>query len=601
MIKGWVDLARVHVGAAVTGTGASGGGDQPAFSYEAAGSDSGHAAGAGGWVVCSGRASFRGSEAQNLARNGGDAAAWLHLLSTRGVRALDEAAGAFALAYLDLRSATLILATDRFAVRPLCYSLEGDRLSFSSRADGVPRLHSAEIDVQALFEYIYFHVIPTPSTVFRGVHRLRGGQAVVANAGSLHAPLYWTPKFAPEHGPRLADLEREFLDIIRAGVVREAQGRKTACFLSGGTDSSTVTGMLAQAIGAAPDAYSIGFDAQGYDEMQFARIAARHFGARHHEYYITPGDLVSGIPRVARHYDQPFGNSSAVPAFYCASQALDDGFDCMLAGDGGDELFGGNSRYAKQRVFAVYDGLPSALRRTVIEPLALGMPLWSKVPLLKKGVSYVRQARLPMPERMETYNLLERLGVNQALTPRFMEAVDAGRPRQQQREVYDESGADLINAMLAFDWKYTLVDNDLPKVCGTADLAGIAVAFPLLTAELTDFSLRLPPSLKVRGLTLRYFFKRALRDFLPQEILRKRKHGFGLPFGPWLLADAALQELAADSLAGVVDRGLIRQAFVDELLGSRVREVPGYYGGMVWVLMMLEQWLRQRAPAFRLG
>jgi asparagine synthase (glutamine-hydrolysing) len=457
----------------------------------------------------------------------------------------------------------------------------------------------AEIEPQALFEYLYFHVVPTPATVFRGVYRLRGAQAVVATADAVRTLMYWRPQFAPDCAPRLADLEREFLDIVRAGVVREAEGRKAACFLSGGTDSSTVTGMLAQAIGAAPDAYSIGFDAQGYDEMGYARIAALRFGARHHEYYVTPSDLVQGIPLVARHYDQPFGNSSALPAYFCARQAVGDGFDWMLAGDGGDELFGGNSRYAKQRVFAAYHALPEALRHGVVEPLVLGMDLWSHVPLLKKGVSYVRQAHLPMPERMETYNLLERLGMQKALTPRFLESVDAARPRQQQREVYGESQADLINAMLAYDWKYTLVDNDLPKVCGTADLAGVGVGFPMLTDELTDFSLRLPPTLKVRGLTLRYFFKRALRDFLPEEILRKKKHGFGLPFGPWLLTDSALHGLAADSLAGIVERGLVRREFVDELLGARVHEVPGYYGGMVWVLMMLEQWLRQRAPSYR--
>lgn len=604
MIKGWVDLARVRqarAGAPGEATGAAAHSEGPVFSLEANGPDSGRAADEFGLVVCTGRAQFRSSETQRRAQTEGDAAVWLQLLASRGERALDEAGGAFALAYLDLRSATLILATDRFAIRPLCYSVEGDRLSFASRADAVPRRQPAEIDPQALFEYLYFHVIPTPATVYRGVHRLRGAQAVIATAGAVRAPLYWMPRFAPERPPHLADLEREFLDIIRAGVAREAEGRKTACFLSGGTDSSTVTGMLGQTLGAAPDAYSIGFDAQGYDEMSYARIAARHFGARHHEYYITPADLVQGIPIVARHYDQPFGNSSALPAYYCASQALGDGFQCMLAGDGGDELFGGNSRYARQRVFAAYHALPNALRRSVIEPMALGMPLWSQVPLLKKGVSYVRQARLPMPERMETYNLLERLGVAQALTPGFLETIDVGRPRQQQREVYAESGADLVNAMLAFDWKYTLVDNDLPKVCGTANLAGIGVGFPLLTAELTDFSLRLPASLKVRGLTLRYFFKRALRNFLPQEILRKSKHGFGLPFGPWLLADPALHALAADSLGGVVERGLVRREFVDELLGARVREVPGYYGGMVWVLMMLEQWLRQRAPAYRLG
>jgi asparagine synthase (glutamine-hydrolysing) len=172
---------------------------------------------------------------------------------------------------------------------------------------------------------------------------------------------------------------------------------------------------------------------------------------------------------------------------------------------------------------------------------------------------------------------------------------------QQQRAVYTATPAGLVNAMLAYDWKYTLADNDLPKVCGTAELAGVEVAFPLLADELVDFSLRLPAQLKVRGLTLRWFFKHALRGFLPEAILRKRKHGFGLPFGPWLLTDRKLFETASDSLAHLADRGIVARPFVEQLLASRVREVPGYYGGMVWVLMMLEQWLRQRAPSFRVA
>ncbi|MFN0303279.1 MAG: asparagine synthetase B family protein [Burkholderiales bacterium] len=607
MIKGWIDLRSLQDTALPSaGFDPKSASDAqrvevPGVEIAVDGRDTGFACDATSIVACEGRPNFVDAEIERVAREEGVEVAWLRLMREHGERGLGMVRGAFAMVFVDLISPRVILAGDRFAIRPLCYSFANGRISFASRADAVWAAGEPQIDPQALFEYLYFQVIPTPATVFRGVHRLRPAQVVVATPAGVNVHSHWTPKFVPDRGRRLADLENEFLDIVRAAVVREADTRRTACFLSGGTDSSTLTGMLAQALGDAPDAYSIGFDAQGYDEMAFARIAAKHFGARHHEYYITPSDLIESIPKVARHFDQPFGNSSALPAYYCARQAAGDGFERMLAGDGGDELFGGNSRYAKQRVFAIYHEIPEALRRRLVEPLALGMDLWSRLPLIKKAVSYVRQARLPMPERMETYNLLDRLGIEQMLAPRFIECIDAQLPRRQQREVYAETSADLVNSMLAYDWKYTLADNDLPKVCGTAEMAGIGVGFPLLSDELTDFSLRLPPSLKVRGLTLRYFFKRALREFLPAEILRKSKHGFGLPFGPWLLSDRALFRLAAESLAGTVERGLVRREFVDALLGARVREVPGYYGGMVWILMMLEQWLQQHAPNYRLG
>jgi asparagine synthase (glutamine-hydrolysing) len=552
-------------------------------------------------VACDGRPRFGEARLDSLAAKQGAATAWAELLRARGAQGFGGVSGAYAVVCIDAGAGTVLAACDRFAVKPLCFAHADGHFAFATRADEVRAGGAAEIDPQAIYEYLYYHAIPTPRTVFQGVSRLCPANFVEAGTAGVRTAAYWTPRFEQRRTVGLETLEAEFRERVAAAVAREAQGRRTACFLSGGTDSSTVTGMLARHLGAAPVAYSIGFDAQGYDEMEYARIAARHFGADHRVYYVTPADLVESIPKVAAHYDQPFGNSSALPAFYCAQMGASDGFERLLAGDGGDELFGGNSRYAKQRVFEVYHRLPAGLRHGVIEPVMLRGGAIDRIPLVRKAASYVRQARLEMPERTETYNLLLRLGVRDVLTPAFLAQVDPSAPARQQREVYTATPAGLINAMLAFDWKYTLADNDLPKVCGTAALAGVDVAFPLLADDIVDLSLRLPASLKVRGLTLRYFFKRALRDFLPEAILRKRKHGFGLPFGPWLLTDRRLFETAAASVHELAARGLVSRPFVEQLLATRVREVPGYYGGMVWVLMMLEQWLRQRAPAFRVA
>ena len=154
--------------------------------------------------------------------------------------------------------------------------------------------------------------------------------------------------------------------------------------------------------------------------------------------------------------------------------------------------------------------------------------------------------------------------------------------------------------MLAYDWRFTLTDSDLPKVRLMAHLAGETVGFPLLDDDLVDFSLTLPASMKVRGLTLRYFFKSALRDFLPNEIIRKKKHGFGLPFGPWLLRDKALARFAKAALERLAERGLIRRELGHDLFSARLSEHSGFYGEMVWVLMMLEHWLERRTPAYKL-
>jgi asparagine synthase (glutamine-hydrolysing) len=202
---------------------------------------------------------------------------------------------------------------------------------------------------------------------------------------------------------------------------------------------------------------------------------------------------------------------------------------------------------------------------------------------------------------METYNLLERFGREQVLSPAMLAGIDAGAPATLQAAVYRQhADAPFVDRMLAYDWRFTLADNDLPKVSGTTRLAGLDVGYPLLADDLVDVSTQLGSSDKVRGLRLRHFFKEALADFLPPEIIAKQKHGFGLPVGVWLVKDKAFRDLARASLTALAGRQVIRQALVDDLFSRRLEEHAGYYGEMVWVLMMLEQWLGAHRPRWTL-
>jgi asparagine synthase (glutamine-hydrolysing) len=304
---------------------------------------------------------------------------------------------------------------------------------------------------------------------------------------------------------------------------------------------------------------------------------------------------------VAQAYDQPFGNSSALAAHYCARLAASDGVEKLLGGDGGDEIFGGNARYAKQNAFDVYRHVPAGMDRTLVDRALVRPALVTRLPLVRKLRSYVVQARTPMPARLHTYNLVSHLGVDALFSPAFLSAIDASRPYASEAAWYARcADENLINRILHYDWKYTLADNDLPKVLTTADLAGVPIGFPMLDESLVEFANRLPAAWKVRGLQLRPFFKRALADFLPREILRKKKHGFGLPFGFWLVENKSLQALARDTLASLRRRGVMNGQFVDDLIDRRVAHHAGYYGELVWVSMMLEMWLSNHAPGFSL-
>lgn len=541
-------------------------------------------------VAVWGHARFADGELAALAHRHGAARALAQGYMDRGAKVLPDLTGHFALAILGGRGREAVLAVDRMGTHPLCYCVTAGALVFGSRLDAISAFPGSTVDVnpQAIYDYVHFHMVPGPHTIHAGRHRLLPGSFLTWRNGELEARPYWEMRYVEDENRPRSELKRDFLAVLRDGVREAAQDGEVGTFLSGGTDSSTIAGFLAEVTGNPARTYSIGFEAQGYDEMGYARIAARHFATKHHEYYVTPADVVSAIPRIAEVYDQPFGNSSAVPTYFCAKLARDDGVDVLLGGDGGDELFGGNERYAKQYLYSLYSDLPRTLRKGMIEPLAFLPP---EIGIVGKIQRYIRNASLPMPARYDNYNLLERLGARNMFTAEFLATVDVQRPRMMLDQAYVGAHAhSLINRMLALDLRFTLADNDLPKVTRACELAGVAVRFPMLDDAVVSFSANLPPRLKLRGTRLRYFFKESLREFLPEAIISKSKHGFGLPFGPWLQTHPPLRQLALDSLADLKKRGIVRPAFIDELTSAYVHSHAGYYGTMVWVLMMLEQW-----------
>jgi asparagine synthase (glutamine-hydrolysing) len=454
------------------------------------------------------------------------------------------------------------------------------------------------VDRQAVFDYLYYHAVPSPETILAGVEKLQPAERIQFAAGKAARRFYWQLRYAPDERTGEAGQAREFRDLLRAGVTRAIDGADPAqvgAFLSGGTDSSTVAGLLGEVSGRPAETYSIGFEAEGFDEMAYARIAAKHFRTRPHEHYVTPREVADAIPLIARAYDEPFGNASAVPTYYCAKLARDDGRAVLLAGDGGDEVFGGNARYAKQKLFEWYGALPGPVRHWLIESLALRLPGAERVGPLRKLGSYVRQANVPLPERLESYNLLEREMLEAVFEADFLREIDRTRPAQLAREVYFRTGSrSPVDRMMHLDLKQTLADNDLRKVNRMCELAGVEVRYPLLDEALVEFSGRLSPAQKVRRLELRHFFKRALRDFLPPETLAKTKHGFGLPFGVWMQTDPGLAELARAGLERFARRGWMRAAFVQRLLDAHRDVHASYFGTTIWVTLMLEHWLEAR-------
>jgi asparagine synthase (glutamine-hydrolysing) len=542
-------------------------------------------------AVITGRPRFETPELQGLP----PASALLALWRRHGREAPRHVHGNFALAVMDRHAKSVFVALDRIGAEKLAFRAGPAGLVFASQADmvaGHPDV-GAELDPQGLFNYLYFYQVPAPGGIFKGVEKLLPAEWAYWKQGELSRGFYWALHYRDEPRDDFAAQSERFHALLRESVARAKGDDDVAAFLSGGTDSSTVSGVLKELAGQART-YSIGFDATGFDEMEYARIAARRFGLDMREYYLKPEDIVSAIPVIAGHYDEPFANESAVPTYFCARLAAADGFKVMLAGDGGDEIFGGNARYAKQKVFEAYHLLPGALRTGLIEPLA-NLPGLSALPPIRKAQSYIRQANIPLPERMESYNYVYRQPLPEMFTPEFLARVDSHQPGELLREVYDRADTtSFINRMLHLDIKFTLADSDLRKVGAMTEAAGIDVRYPLLDDAMMDFSGEVPPDWKVKGQYLRWFFKTALKGFLPDEIINKSKHGFGLPFGLWAKDHAPLRERIEDRLADLKKRDILRPAYIDHVRNEHMTGHATYFGKMIWVMLILEEWLRAK-------
>jgi len=504
--------------------------------------------------------------------------------------------GTFSLAVISLDSFNCYLASDRTGVNRLFWhsNNKGD-FAFSSSLKELALLCNKQnnISAQSLYNYMYFHMIPTPLCIYEDINKLKPGNALSLVKNEISLKPYWLPNFkesSDNNVDTLVDQLHEKLKNSIKGCI--ADETNYASFLSGGLDSSTVVGVASEISPQTVQSYSIGFDAKEYDETPFARVTANHFSSKLHEYFVTPEDVVAAVPEIAAAYDEPFGNSSAVPTYYCAKKAAENGIKLMLAGDGGDELFAGNTRYAEQRYYRYYLAIPKALRKGFFDHLINALP--AGLPLATKAQNYIKQADIPLPDRLQIYNFLHRHDPLEIFDKDYLVSVNTELPLAILREQFaTPTQASDLNRMLYLDWLFTLADNDLRKVTTMCELAGVKVAFPLLTDEIVDFSCGIPSDLKLKGGQLRYFFRYAMKEFLPKETLSKSKHGFGLPFGVWLKDYEPLRVLAHNSLEQLKKRQYFNPAFIDKVWQMHSDGHASYYGELIWVMMMLELWLQK--------
>jgi len=517
------------------------------------------------------------------------------LYARYGLSFVEKLEGAFSVALWDPEQQRLVLAIDRFGFKTLYWFCERGRISFSSRLGAVARTKQrTEVDPAAVMQFLIHTVVPAPLTIYRGVERLEPGTLLVYERGQVRKTRYWDLNYQESRKSDLSEYSQELRECMRQAVHSHLVGcdpERTGAYLSGGTDSSSVAAFGSE-LYSPFNTFSIYFENPRYDEIGFARTAAEHFHTRHHEKCLQANDAAEVIPRIIEHYDEPFANSSAIGAYHCARLARENGVDVLLAGDGGDELFAGNERYAADKKFALYHTIPAVLRNAVIKPTAGLLP---QIGPLSFPARYIRRAEIPNPRRMLSYNFFLTQTNQEVFEPDFL---DQAKPETafDIAQIHFDSAPNAtseLNRLLYLDVKMTLADNDIRKVTGTAELAGVRVRYPLLDRRLAELSGRIPSDFKLRGFEKRYIFKQAMKGILPDRILYKKKHGFGVPLGYWMVHDPQMKAVVA-----VLDEPQARQRgyFRPEFL-SRIKELtrayPYYYGEVLWVLLVLELWQRR--------
>jgi asparagine synthase (glutamine-hydrolysing) len=530
-------------------------------------------------------------------RTKGDTEVLAHLYEERGPAFAEDLRGMFAVAVWDAKRRRLVLARDRFGIKPLYYRLTQSSLSFASELKALLRQpdFSREIDPDAVDAFLAFSFVPAPYSIFREVRKLPPGSVLVwdADGGSdVQVERYARPRPAPASEIRsgseaeLAEELRERLrDSVRAHLIADVP---VGVLLSGGVDSCTLAA-LASEVAAPVRTFTIGFDERGFDERSLARLIAERYGTDHHELLLRP-DAVQLLPALAATFDEPFADSSAIPT-YLVSELARRHVKVALSGEGGDEFFGGYNYYAGHGLARRLAPL-AALARPFVErlPTSTGKPSsfdW-------KAKRFVRSASLSTLERHYAWKSVftpeERRGLVQP------DQRPAHSPLDLLREQYTvtEDAADELARVMGIDLGLFMVDDMLVKTDRASMAHSLEARVPLLDPVVAELALALPTRMKVRGLSKKRLLRRAAEPLLPREILEGEKRGFVPPIGAWLAGELQPMTREALSPSNVRRQGFFQPEAVTGLLDEHAAGRADN-SRKIWALLTFSLWFDRYA------
>ena len=516
----------------------------------------------------------------------------LHLYEEMGSDCVQKLRGMFAIALYDEPRQILLLARDRMGKKPLHYSLHERRLLFGSEIKALLAVHPelAEVNPEGLLQYFYFGYIPDPLTAFRHIHKLPAGHLLEYCKGEIKIRRYWN---VPEYGTHppmgeeecLEELERQLQEAVRIRLMSDVP---LGALLSGGVDSSIIVALMARASPTAVKTFSIGFQAEEFNESEYARMVAEQFGTDHHELVLNP-NLDETLTYLTQMMEEPFGDSSMLPAYYVCRMARQQ-VTVVLSGDGGDELFAGYDRYLVAMDREKYDRLPEWLGRIYRDSIH------GHIPAGIYGKNLVWNASLiPRDRYLDGISFFPALHRERGLfTDSFLQAARyLPDPLQQWQRIYDDAPAhDPLSRLLYLDTKTYLVADILTKVDRMSMAASLEVRVPMLDHRFVEWVTSLPVKWKLREGTGKHILKKlAERLGIPSPLLHRRKQGFQLPLVEWMRNDVKDQFLRILLEPRTEQRGYFKPEAVRSLVDEHIRGRRNR-SGLLWRMLVLELWQR---------
>lgn len=510
-----------------------------------------------------------------------------------GEQVFQRLRGMFAIALWDQRMEKLILARDRVGKKPLFYAWCGQTLLFASEIKAILAWpgFKREPDYEAIHHYLTLQYVPAPWSAFKGVRKLpQASYMVITRDGQVNTQKYWAlpEPLSARHRP-LGELKEELVTLLDESVrMRMISDVPLGAFLSGGVDSSAIVAMMARHSSGKIKTFSIGFDEEGFDERQYARIVAERYGTDHHEAVVRP-DAISILPQLTWHYNEPFADPSAIPTYY-VSQIARRHVTVALNGDGGDESFLGYGRY-KQCLQTEWIGrLPRPLRRLasgLAQSIPSQMDRYRVLRVARRWLSYVseKDSRRYAPSIAYFYEHDKVAGYDRHLRP-FL-----GDSSLDLLERFFRQSSSYVGGAAWADIHTYLPDDLLVKVDIASMAHGLEARSPLLDHVLMEWAARIPASQKIAGGETKAILKSAMEPFLPKEILYRPKMGFGVPIDQWLKGE--LKEFAYDTLlsAKASQRGLVSPDYTKTMLDEHCSGLR-FHHTRLWALLMLELWFQ---------